>query len=203
MAPELSRNAVLKYGGIALLVLVLAPFVVFAVPQVAGAQQGFVVLSSSMSPAIQAGDVVIVDGANPAAIEEGDVITFEPPADHQIDAPYVTHRVVEVVERNGDTYFRTKGDANEEPDQALVPASNLVGVVAFHIPLIGYVIQFAGSESGILVFIVVPSILLIVNEVWTLWVAASTESGSDSESTSGDGVDDEELAEWEFGNQND
>lgn len=173
------RTAV-RYASVVGLIVVVVPFVIFAVPQVVGAQQSYVVLSSSMSPTIHAGDVVVVDGVSPEDVGEGDVITFEPPADHQIDANLVTHRVVEVVERDDGRYFRTKGDANEEPDQALVPGGNVVGTVQFHIPYIGYVIQFASSDRGILLFVVVPAALLVVNEVWTLWKAASADSSEES-----------------------
>ncbi|MFB6068367.1 MAG: signal peptidase I [Halobacterium sp.] len=180
--PERNRlRTVLRYASVVLLIAVVLPFVVFAVPQVVGAQHSYVVLSSSMSPTIHAGDVVVVDGVDPANVEEGDVITFEPPSDHQIDSELVTHRVVEVVRRDGELFFRTKGDANEEPDQALVPAENVVGTVQFHIPKIGYVIQFAGSGRGTLAFVVVPAVLLILNEGWTLWKAASADSGADEQ----------------------
>lgn len=169
-------RTVLRYASVVALIAVVVPFVVFAVPQVVGAQHSYVVLSSSMSPAISAGDVVVVDGVDPANVEEGDVITFAPPSEHQLDANLVTHRVVDVVRRDGDRFFETKGDANEEADQALVPAENVVGTVQFNIPKIGYVIQFAGSGRGTLAFVVVPAVLLIVNEGWSLWKAANRDS---------------------------
>lgn len=163
-SPRGIANAV----GVLLLIGIVAPFVVVAAPQVAGASQSYVVLSSSMSPGIHAGDVVIDDAANPQAIQKGDVITFNPPSGEYSGAKRVTHRVVDVVHKNGGTYFKTKGDANDQPDPNLVPASNVVGVVAFNIPKIGYVVNFAGTQFGLLLLVIVPAVLLAVSEVYDL-----------------------------------
>lgn len=164
----------------AVLVAVVAPFIVYAVPQVIGASHAYVVLSDSMSPAIHAGDVVVVGAAEPSEIEEGDVITFDRPGG---DEQLVTHRVVEVLQEDGQTKFRTKGDANEEADQQLVPASAVVGVVWFHIPVIGYVVQFGSSDLGTLLLVVVPAVLLILHEVYSLYtdaVAGQAEENADA-----------------------
>ncbi|MFB6071259.1 MAG: signal peptidase I [Halanaeroarchaeum sp.] len=160
-----------RKAGFVLFVLILIPFVVFAVPQVVGASQSYVVLSSSMAPTINAGDVVIVEDVPPAAIEEGDIITFRPSGGGFGSAERVTHRVVEVVQREDGTYFRTKGDAVEEPDPTLVAASNVVGRVVFHIPYLGYVVTFAGTKMGIVSLVIVPAVLLGVSEVYDLVVA--------------------------------
>lgn len=169
---DLDRRSLLHSAGVVVLVAVLVPFLVFAAPQVAGAEHSYVVLSSSMSPTIHAGDVVIVNEAPAERIEQGDVITYERPGSGAGSPDRVTHRVVEVVERDDGRYFRTKGDANEEPDGKLVPAENLVGKVAFSIPYIGHVISFASSDAGILLFVVVPSVLFVISEVYDLIVAA-------------------------------
>lgn len=81
--------------------------------------------------------------------------------------------------RNGVGHVpRLSEDANEGPDQALVPAENVVGVVQFHVPYVGYVVQFANSDRGLLALVVVPAVLLAGSEVWSLWTAAA---GSDSD----------------------
>lgn len=151
--------------GIALLIAVVAPFVVYAAPAVVGAEYSFVVLTASMTPAIAPGDVVVVDDRDPATIAEGDVITFTRGSN---EVP-VTHRVVGVTTTGGELFFETKGDANDGPDSAAVPTANVLGTVAFSIPYIGYVIQFADSSAGFLLLVVVPFGLLAVSEVWSLY----------------------------------
>lgn len=168
------------------MVALVVPFVVFAVPQVVGAEHSYVVLSSSMSPTYEAGDGVIVNEVPPEEVSEGDVITFEQPSGMEVQAQggtdLVTHRVVEVVRKDGDLYFRTKGDANEEPDKQLVPAENVVGTVQFGIPYIGYATTFAGSRTAQFALIVVPAVLLVANEIWTLVRAAQTTGEAEADS---------------------
>ncbi|WP_080505219.1 signal peptidase I [Halorubrum aethiopicum] len=176
--------------GIALLIAVVAPFVVYAVPAVVGAEYSFVVLTASMTPAIAPGDVVIVDERDPAAIGEGDVITFVR-GDSEVP---VTHRVIGVTESGGEVAFETKGDANEDPDSALVPGSNVLGAVAFSIPYIGYVVQFTDSATGFTLLVVLPFALLALSEVWSLY-RSRTGSGEGSTAADPDAVDADANAE--------
>ena len=151
--------------GVLLLIAVVAPFVVYAVPQAVGADHSFVVLTASMTPAIAPGDAVIVAERDPATIQEGDVITF---LRGNNEVP-VTHRVVGVIDSGDGIAFETKGDANDAVDAGVVSAENVLGVVAVTIPYIGYVIQFANSEYGFVALIVVPFGLLALNEAWTFY----------------------------------
>ncbi|WP_200532060.1 signal peptidase I [Halorubrum sp. LN27] len=150
--------------GIVLLIALVAPFAVFAAPELVGADESFVVLTPSMTPAIAPGDVVIVAERDPASIAEGDVITF---ARGTSDVP-VTHRVIGVVDEGDSLAFETQGDANEGPDPGLVPAANLVGAVTLTIPYIGYVVQFAGTRAGFAALVLLPFGLLAVTEVWSI-----------------------------------
>ena len=162
----------LKLLFVAILVLVIA----HSAPQVIGAEESYVVLSGSMEPALSTGDVVIVYDADPTTIEEGDVITYSQSGE---EIP-VTHRVVEVLDEDGEELaFRTKGDANEDPDPVPVPASAvigripavslpLVGPVLLRIPYLGYLLRFTGTGYGFLALIGVPIALLIANEAWSL-----------------------------------
>ncbi|EMA63263.1 peptidase S26B, signal peptidase [Halorubrum kocurii JCM 14978] len=146
------------------MIALVAPFAVYAAPELVGADESFVVLTPSMTPAIAPGDVVVVAERDPTAIAEGDVITFALGAS---DVP-VTHRVIGVVDEGGALAFETQGDANEGPDPGFVPAANLVGAVTLTIPYIGYVIQFAGTRAGFVTLVLLPFGLLAVTEVWSI-----------------------------------
>lgn len=155
--------------GVLLLAVAVLPFVLFAVPQLAGASHSFVVLSDSMSPQIHAGDVVFVDDVDADTIEAGDVVTFTRVSDDD----RVTHRVVAVRESGGERLFETKGDANEEPDAQLVPADHVVGRVAFHVPYLGHAVTAVGSDVGVVGFVVVPMLLLALTELRTFYRSVS------------------------------
>jgi len=169
--------------GRALLVVVLlaliAPFVVYAVPATVGAEASYVVLTASMTPAIAPGDVVIVDSVPPRDVDAGDVIVFEQRAG---DAIPITHRVIRVERSAGaPPAFQTKGDANEDADLNSVTPDRLIGRVVFTIPLIGHVIQFVGTPAGFVALVVLPLGLLVVSEVADLLRAGRPDEGTASD----------------------
>jgi signal peptidase len=172
--------------GLILLIAIVVPFIIFAVPQVVGADDSYVVLSGSMEPAMSPGDAIIVDSAEPSNIEEGDVITFRGGSDNDL----TTHRVIEVVEQDGTTAFRTKGDANEDPDRSLVTPDELQGQVMsvggylFVIPYIGYIINYANTQLGTILLVAVPLALLVLNEIWNLIVTSRANTDADGETGS-------------------
>ncbi|TKX56130.1 signal peptidase I [Halorubrum sp. SP3] len=178
---DVSWRRIANIVGLMILVAIVVPFVVFAVPQVVGADQSYVVLSGSMEPAMSPGDVIIVNSVPAAAIERNDVITF---GGQGGDTP-TTHRVIEVVERDGTTAFRTQGDANEDPDGSLVTPDQLQGKVLspggylLVIPLIGYLINFASTQSGFVLFVALPVSLLVLNEIWNVIASARSSPESD------------------------
>jgi signal peptidase len=170
---KLTRNTMARAAAATLLVVVIIPFVVFAVPQVVGAEQSYVVVSSSMTPTISPNDAIIVNDISPASVEEGDVIVFSERSGSNGDSIDATsHRVVDVTSDENGFAFKTKGDANEEPDPKLVPADALVGRVLFTIPYIGHVIAFAGTQLGFLTLVALPLGLLVVGELYDLARAA-------------------------------
>lgn len=157
------RRAAARLLGGALLLVVVAPFVVHMVPALVGADASFVVLSGSMEPTISAGDSVLVADVPPSAVERGDVITYATGE----SAP-TTHRVIEVVDRENGVAFRTKGDANPQPDGRLVTPDRLRGEVVAVLPMIGYVLRFGSTPRGRLLLLGVPIALLVVSEAWSI-----------------------------------
>jgi len=91
------------------------------------------VISGSMRPTLDVGDVVIIAKVSADTVKPGDIIQFR-------EAKGVTtvHRVVEIQESEGQRVFITQGDANSEPDANPVLAANVVGKVIFEIPKIGW-----------------------------------------------------------------
>jgi signal peptidase len=147
------------------LVVVVAPFAVYAMPGLVGADHSFVVLSGSMEPAMSPGDVVLVAETAPTAVAVGDVVTFTREGQ---DVP-TTHRVVDVTQReDGTRVFTTKGDANEDADAGAVLPAQLVGEVLLVVPLVGYVVQFANTPTGFALLVGAPLGLLVLSEAWSI-----------------------------------
>lgn len=73
-----------------------------------------IVLSPSMDPLFTEGDMIIVQTVDPATVNEGDVITFFDPA--STSDSVLTHRVIDIYEKDGKRYAVTAGDFNANND---------------------------------------------------------------------------------------
>jgi len=157
----ISPTRVITLGGVLILSTLFIWYIVL--PAAQGSTHYLIVLSGSMSPTIEPGDIVISTHVKPDEIEKGDIITFK---DQNNPKNCITHRVVNIVkDDDGNIYFRTKGDANDEPDINIVPSSMLVGKVVVTIPYLGYLPTFAKSKIGFITLIFIPGTLIIVNEI--------------------------------------
>ena len=118
-----------------------------------------IVLTDSMYPEIESGDLIICNTAEAEDIKVNDVISFFDPAGN--GTSIVTHRVIEIVEEDGEILFRTRGDYNNTEDKELVPAENLVGIYKMRIAGAGHIAMFMQSTAGLIICVVLPIILLV------------------------------------------
>ena len=133
------------------------------VPNIAGTTP-LIVLTDSMYPVIESGDMIICKGAEAEEIQVGDVIAFFDPAGN--GTTIVTHRVIEVVEEDGQLAWRTKGDNNNTEDRLTVTADKLVAVYeGTRIPGFGNVALFMQTTPGLIVCVVCPIVLLVGYDV--------------------------------------
>ncbi len=139
--------------------LIIKSFTSEEVPSVAG-KLPLIVLTDSMYPVIQSGDLIICSTAQPEEIEAGDVIAFFDPAGN--GTTIVTHRVLEVTELDGQTAWRTKGDNNNTEDRLLVTGEKLVAVYeGTRLAGFGNVALFMQTTPGLIVCVVCPILLLV------------------------------------------
>ncbi len=61
--------------------------------------------------------------------------------------------------------FKTKRDANEDPDTWTVKKENVIGKVTSTIPYIGYIGHFVRIPIGFTLLIIIPATLLIITEI--------------------------------------
>jgi signal peptidase len=99
-----------------------------------------IVGSGSMQPTIKTGSIVVTRPQDEYAV--GDVIIFHDP----MLGPNM-HRIIEIREIEGATYYATRGDAYLDPDHLLVPIDNVEGRVEMVFPYLGY-FAFIGSFAA-------------------------------------------------------
>lgn len=117
--------------------------------------QVFSVISGSMRPTYQVGDLLYVQQVDPGQVQVGDPITFV--LNEQLVV--ATHRVVRIDAEN--QHFYTKGDANGVEDASPVHFNNLIGVPRFSIPLLGYVSDFIQNPPGSYITLACGAVLIL------------------------------------------
>ena len=118
-----------------------------------------IVLTDSMQPEIDGGDLIICHTIEADDVKDGDVIAFFDPAGN--GTSILTHRVTDVVKDGGSVSFKTKGDANNAEDRMLVEEDDLVGIYQSRIKGAGNIAMFMQSTTGLIICVVLPIILLV------------------------------------------
>lgn len=115
------------------------------------------VLTGSMQPEINPGDVVAVVPVDPADLAAGDIVTFQPVSG---EPTLITHRIISVSQSSsGVRTFITRGDANSADDPQ-ISAEQLQGRVLYSIPFIGHIGSVLGPLAPTLVLVV--AVVLVV-----------------------------------------
>ncbi len=128
----------------------------WAVCAVAFGLTPLVLVSGSMSPAIEVGDLAVARSVPADRVAEGDVVSVRSP-----DGVRVTHRVVETRSLGGSTSLVLRGDANAAPDATPYEVET-VDRVLFHVPHAGRALAAASSRAGtLLVTGLVAGLLLL------------------------------------------
>ena len=147
---------IIEYTIIFLIILVNAILIIKSVknpektPDLFG-KKAFIIVSGSMIPTIDIGDVALIQDASTANV--GDIIAFRK------DTTVIVHRVINQMDVNGNVMYQTKGDNNNVPDLELVSTLNMEGVYFNKIPWIGNVLMFLYNN---LTYVVVVVILVII-----------------------------------------
>ncbi|MDU7955848.1 MAG: signal peptidase I [Clostridium perfringens] len=112
-----------------------------------GGYRVYDILTGSMSPTIDPGNLVVVKEISPNDVKTNDVITFKSDITNNV----TTHRVIKIINDNGEIKFITKGDANNTQDP--IPLNNrlLVGKVIFQIPYLGGILRSLQNNKIILI----------------------------------------------------
>ncbi|SFB13450.1 MULTISPECIES: signal peptidase I SipW [unclassified Bacillus (in: firmicutes)] len=154
-----------------ILLLILMVYIVVSSKLAGGEPQAFgyqfkTVLSGSMEPGIKTGSIIVVKPVDEnTKYEKDDIITFK------VDEKnLVTHRIVEVVKNANGVMYRTKGDNNKSEDMELVLSQNVVAkYVGINIPYLGYLTDYAKSQNGSALLLILPGLLLIGYSIVSIW----------------------------------
>lgn len=125
------------------------------------------VQTQSMEDTINPGDLILCTLTKiDDEFQKDDIVTF--PIEINGESVLNTHRIVEVVEDNNITYYRTQGDnkeTNPEPDTDLQTSSTIVAkYTGTKIPGLGNVLSFIRTQLGFFLCILLPMIIFFIYE---------------------------------------
>jgi signal peptidase len=139
------------------------------------------VLSGSMAPVINTGDLVVdnrLTAAQAASLHKGQIISFRA-APHS--STIFTHRIADVVPLpGGGVGYVTKGDANDSRDGPVSPSTNVVGLYQSKIPAGGFILNALHRPLVIGLLIASPLLWLLSEPLWK-WAREEGAAGAEEE----------------------
>lgn len=126
------------------------------VPNIFG-YKPFIVLSGSMETKIRIGDLIITKIIDPASLKVDDVIAFR-----DEENTVTTHRIIDIIDKDGTTYFVTKGDNNSSQDRYLVKYKDVEGIYITRIPGIGQALNELSKPTTMIIVILGITIVFIL-----------------------------------------
>ncbi|MBE6794474.1 MAG: signal peptidase I [Ruminococcaceae bacterium] len=124
--------------------------------------------SYSMEPTLNQGDLIFCEVTNDIGIEYkvDDIVTF--PIEIDGVQTFNTHRIIEVIEDDGITYYRTQGDnkdTNPVADEEMQTSSTIVAKYTGNkIGGIGHVVGFIRTQLGFFLCVLLPMIIFFIYE---------------------------------------
>jgi signal peptidase len=160
----------------ALLAIAVAMTLLIVVPAVLGYHR-VVVAGHSMETAIPYASLAYEETVNVDDLKVGDVITFIPPPQYNIENP-VTHRIYSITTLDsGQRAFETKGDNNDSKDPwTMTLDKNEQGRVVFHLPYVGYLYIALSHWWVRFILIVIPLLACAVWIAAVVWRDAGREA---------------------------
>ncbi|MGE5456020.1 MAG: signal peptidase I [Ignavibacteriales bacterium] len=124
----------------------------------------FTVISGSMKPKYDIGDVLISKNVEPSKIKVGDVISYQG-IKGGFAGKVITHQVIGVTKSGSGKYiFRAKGLANLVEDPA-VSEDQLYGKVIYKSVILSAIYRIVSTNIGFYIFIIIPMVFIIGSEI--------------------------------------
>ena len=147
----------------------------FVVPKTDGGHS-LVVMTGSMRPYLNEGDIIINKAPTPDNVRVGGIVSYFPEANNP---DLITHRVTGKGGTIKDNWINTKGDNNDKADDP-IKFEQIHGVYWYHIPKIGYIFNYVGG-LGSNATKIAATIIVLVSAVIFIWPSGSSSSRKEEE----------------------
>ena len=122
----------------------------------------FVVSSGSMIPALEVGDIILVNGGKRIdSLEIDEIIVFTLPTNPSGDR-VIVHRINGIIGLDGEVGIKTKGDNNPSLDGWTVRERDYIGKVILRIPSIGWLAIWLAPPLNYYAVVLIVLVILAV-----------------------------------------
>ena len=117
----------------------------------------YVIVSGSMMPNLNIGDIAIIKEEKTENLKKGDIISF------RRGKLVITHRIENVIITDGNREYVTKGDNKNVQDNEMVKEKEIEGKLIAKIPYLGKLTLILKNEIVIIMFFSIYYIYLVKN----------------------------------------
>ena len=153
----------------AIIFIVLLLYVVFTIIQRVSGNQSifgyrlFAVATGSMVPDYNINDVLAIKEVNHNEIKVGDDITYLGKK-QDVSGKIVTHRIIDIEEKNGKKTYLTKGINNDVEDPT-IGDNQIYGKVVGKVPVVTQINHIVKNKYGFFFLIFLPLVIVIFLEI--------------------------------------
>lgn len=126
----------------------------------------FTIVTGSMSPELDIGEVILVKETNLDKLKKGNLITYRGMSGDYKDK-IVTHKIVDIKEENNQKIFYTKGIKNLSEDPA-VYGEQVYGKVIYKPLILSLLSKIVRNKFGFILLILIPLIAILIYEMISL-----------------------------------
>lgn len=120
--------------------------------------KSYVILSGSMQPELNIGDIAIVKDIQENELQNGDIISFRE------GQTVVTHRIIDIETIDNQKQFTTKGDNNNSVDKKNINIDVIEGKVIAVIPFLGKIGLMLKGKITIILSVIIFYAYLVKSE---------------------------------------
>lgn len=117
----------------------------------------YMVLTGSMEPTYNVGDLIIVKEVKEDELKVGDNITYSIGNGDET----VSHRITDIINQDGKKQYKTKGDNNNSPDIDPVSFDKIQGKIVYKISKLGLIITQLTTGTGIAIILLLVTLSYI------------------------------------------
>ena len=119
----------------------------------------YTVVTKSMVPKYQVGDMLLSKNVNPDTLVIGDDIVYQG-KEGTFEGKIITHKLIAIDEENGNKIFHTKGIANTIEDPTIT-REQIYGKIITKLTILSVLTKIIRNQYGFFFIVLVPIVILV------------------------------------------